>query len=85
MKLLLDNGADVDAPDAEGETPLASVLRSTSKRRDKLAVAAERLIPSAADPNRENEKGQTPVQIVGRKRDAENWLRVLEQKKVDDG
>lgn len=85
MKLLLDNGADVDAPDAEGETPLASVLRSTSKRRDKLAVAAERLIQSGADPNRENEKGQTPVQIAGRKRDAENWLRVLEQKKVDDG
>ncbi|MCZ6870773.1 MAG: ankyrin repeat domain-containing protein, partial [Gammaproteobacteria bacterium] len=48
MKLLLDNGADVDAPDAEGETPLASVLRSTSKRRDKLAVAAERLIQSGA-------------------------------------
>jgi ankyrin repeat protein len=85
MKLLLDNGADVDAPDAEGETPLASVLRSTSKRRDKLAVAAERLIQSGADPNRENEKGQTPVLIAGRKRDAENWLRVLEQKKVDDG
>jgi hypothetical protein len=57
-KLLLAHGADVNAKDSVGETPLAWAV--SAGRKDVLEV----LIASKADVNAKNNKGETPMQAA---------------------
>jgi ankyrin repeat protein len=61
---LLDAGADVNAPDKNGATPLHRAVRT------RCAAAVRCLLDAGADPTRKNKPGSTPfhlaVQTTGR-------------------
>ena len=63
MNILLKHGADVDAEDPGGETPLFDAIRSTIKNKENKKQAILLLLESSADPNHENGKGKTPVNV----------------------
>jgi len=69
VALLLENGAAVDAADAKGETPLAALLRSTVKDKQRLRAAAKTLIDAGADADHLDASGHSPRSIAQRKRD----------------
>ena len=69
VALLLENGAAVDAADAKGETPLAAVLRSTAKDKQRLHAVAKMLIAAGADADHLDASGRSPRSIAQRKRD----------------
>ena len=71
INLLIENGADLDALDNDGETPLFEAIRSTIKNGEKQRAALEALLVKGADPNVRNRKGQTPLQVAQRMRRAE--------------
>ena len=77
IHLLIENGADLDAPDNDGETPLFEAIRSTIKSREKQRAAVEALLSKGANPNVKNRKGQTPLQVAKRMRRA-NAGRIVE-------
>jgi ankyrin repeat protein len=56
--IIVDAGADVDAQDKDGETPL-----HTAYRNNRLHVA-ERLLKEYADEDAKNNKGETPIQLA---------------------
>ena len=58
VEILVDGGADVDARDNDGETPLHTAYRN--KRFD----VAHRLVRRRANNYSENNKGETPLQLV---------------------
>ena len=64
MKILLGNGASVEVIDAQGETPLFDVVRSTIKDNEKRTLAIKALIKSGADARAENLRGQTPLSLA---------------------
>ncbi len=71
INLLIENGADLDALDSDGETPLFEAIRSTIKSGEKQRAALEALLIKGANPNVKNRKGQTPLQVARRMRRAE--------------
>ncbi len=74
VALLLGSGAEPDAVDNAGETPLAAALRSTVKDKAKLRAAVQALVAAGADPHRADAKGRSPWDIASRKRNAAPWL-----------
>ena len=78
VALLLDADAAVDAGDAQGETPLATALRSSVKNKGRLRTVVRQLIAAGADADLVDNRGQTPRRIAARKRDAAMWLALLE-------
>ncbi len=55
IKLLVEKGADVNAPDPQGWTPLQNAAR---QKKDELVKV---LIELGADPNRADNAGMTPL------------------------
>ena len=82
MKLLLDQGADMEATDQQGETPLFDAIRSTIKKVENNRAAITLLITAGANINQPNHKGQTVWQVAKRVRsiDAAEILKSVEQK-----
>ena len=68
INLLIEKGADLDATDNNGETPLFDAIRSTIKDGEKQRAAIEALLVKGANPNFKNGKGLTPLQIAKRMR-----------------
>ena len=68
MKLLLDQGADMEATDQQGETPLFDAIRSTIKKVENKRAAITLLITAGANINQPNHKGQTVWQVAKRVR-----------------
>ena len=68
INLLIEKGADLDATDKNGETPLFDAIRSTIKDGEKQRAAIEVLLVKGANPNFKNGKGLTPLQIAKRMR-----------------
>ncbi|MCH8295445.1 hypothetical protein IH992_30535 [Candidatus Poribacteria bacterium] len=66
--MLLENGADVNAADKNGETPLFDAIRSTIKDGEKKKAGVVALLSGGARPNFENDKGVTPLRVAQRKR-----------------
>ncbi len=77
VALLLAHGAEVDAADAAGETPLATAIRSTVRNREGVRESVRMLMDAGADPDREDRRGHSPRRVAERKRDAAAWLDVL--------
>lgn len=71
INLLIEKGADLDATDNNGETPLFDAIRSTIKDGEKQRAAIEALLVKGANPNLKNGKGLTPLQIAKRMRRAD--------------
>ena len=71
INLLIENGANLDALDNDGETPLFEAIRSTIKSGKKQRAALEALLIKGANPNVKNRKGLTPLQVAKRMRRAE--------------
>ena len=71
INLLIEKGADLDATDNNGETPLFEAIRSTIKDSEKQRAAVEALLVKGADPNVKNRKGLTPLQVAQRMRRAD--------------
>ena len=70
INLLIEKGATIDAPDTNGETPLFDALRSTIKDGEKQRASVEALLVKGANPNAENRKGLTPLNVARRMRRA---------------
>lgn len=68
IDLLIEKGANIDAIDNKGETPLVEAIRSTIKNREKLHQAMEVLLKKGADPNIKNNNAMSPLQIAQQKR-----------------
>ncbi len=68
INLLMEKGANLDATDNNGETPLFEAIRSTIKSSEKQRAALEALLVKGADPNVKNRKGLTPLQVAQRMR-----------------
>ncbi len=71
INLLIEQGATIDAPDKNGETPLFDAIRSTIKNREKQRASLETLLVKGANPNAKNLKGLTPLKVTQRMRRAE--------------
>ena len=68
VNLLIEKGANIDATDNKGETPLFEALRSTIKDREKLHEKLDTLLNKGANPNFNNNRGLTPLQVAKQKR-----------------
>jgi ankyrin repeat protein len=81
MEVLVNNGADVNAVDDNGETPIFDVVRSTIKNTTKKKSAASFLLSRGADLSIENSKGETPIEIAkkGRREEADDILTMLKE------
>src|SRR5439155_11724626 len=55
---LLDAGADIQAPDKNGATPLHRAVRT------RCAAAVKCLLEAGADPTRKNKPGSTPFHLA---------------------
>ena len=60
LRLLLDRGAEVDARNRFGNTPLFVAVFNSQGRGDLIALLRER----GADPLRANHSGQTPLGLA---------------------
>ena len=58
IRCLLDAGADVNAPDKNGATPLHRAVRT------RCAAAVECLLRAGGDPTRRNKPGSTPFHLA---------------------
>jgi len=76
-KVLLDRGADPNAPTVDGQTPLSYAFKA-GKRSD-VAAMSKLLVAGGADPSRVNRQGTTPLQMARRmkREDREDILSVL--------
>ena len=68
IELLIENGATLDAPDKDGETPVFDAIRSTIKDGEKQRASLEALLVKGANPNVKNRKGLTPLKAAQRMR-----------------
>ena len=75
MKLLLDNGADVNAKNRLEGTPLHWAVRSEEKTR--------LLLERGAEINSKTQDGSTPLYLASRRRDSHSVLRLLLDKGAD--
>src|SRR5439155_2835152 len=58
IRCLLDAGADVNAPDKNGATPLHRAVRT------RCSAAVKLLLQAGADPTRRNRPGSTPFHLA---------------------
>lgn len=58
LRCLLDHGANLNAPDKNGATPLHRAVRT------RCAAAVKYLLAAGADPNRHNKPGSTPFHLA---------------------
>ena len=81
IDVLIENGANIDATDNNGETPLFEAIRSTIKDGEKQRASIEALLEKGANPHVKNNKGLTPLQIAQRMRrtDAEEVVKLLKK------
>ena len=81
IDVLLENGADIDAVDHNGESPLFEAIRSTIKNRDKQRATTEALLNNRANINLKNKRGLTPLQIAQQMRrdDADKIVALLKK------
>ncbi len=81
INVLMENGANIDAVDNNGETPLYEAIRSTIKNREKQRAALEALLTKGANPNAENRRGLTPLQAAHllRRTDSEEIVELLKK------
>lgn len=81
INVLIENGANIDATDNNGETPLYEAIRSTIKNREKQRAALEALLIKSANPNVKNRRGLTPLQAAQqmRRADAEKVVEILKK------
>ncbi len=81
IDVLIENGANIDAKDNNGETPLFETIRSTIKDGEKQRASVESLLTKGANPNFKNKKGLTPLQIAERMRrtDADKVVEILQK------
>lgn len=81
INVLIENGANIDATDNNGETPLYEAIRSTIKNREKQRAALEALLTQGANPNVKNRRGLTPLQAAQqmRRADAEKVVALLKK------
>ncbi len=81
INVLIENGANIDATDNNGETPLFEAIRSTIKNREKQRAALETLLTKGANPNVKNNKGLPPLQVAQQmqRADAEKVVELLEK------
>ncbi len=81
IDVLMENGANIDATDNNGETPLYEAIRSTIKNREKQRAALEALLIKGANPNAKNRRGLTPLQVAQqmRRADAEEVVKLLKK------
>ena len=75
IKLLLDNGADVNAKNRLDGTPLHWAVRSDEKTR--------LLLKHGAEINSKTQDGSTPLYLASRRRDSHSVLRLLLDKGAD--
>jgi len=66
MGVLLEAGADVNARDAVGDTPLAYVFQA--RKNVDVERVARVLLDAGADPTRTNEKGESPLTLARKAR-----------------
>jgi ankyrin repeat protein len=76
MRLLLKNGANVDAPDMDGSTPLHQAISEASRDSEAvegseapvdsepLSEVIELLLEHGASGHKENNRGETPFQVA---------------------
>lgn len=81
IKLLIEKGANIDATDYKGETPLFEAIRSTIKKRENLRAALETLLTHGANPNIKNSQGITPLQVAQQmgRTDVDKFVSILEK------
>ncbi len=81
VNLLIEKGANIDATDNKGETPLFEALRSTIKDREKLHETLDTLLIKGANPNFKNNRGLTPLQVAKQKRrtDSDKIVDILQK------
>ena len=81
IDVLLENGADVNAADKNGETPLFDTIRSTIEDGEKRKAAVVALLSGGANPTFENDKGVTPLKAAqrGRRKEAAEIANLLRQ------
>ncbi len=81
VNLLIEKGANIDATDNKGETPLFEALRSTIKDREKLHETLDTLLNKGANPNFKNNRGLTPLQVAKQKRrtDSDKIVDILQK------
>ena len=81
INVLIENGANIDAVDNKGETPLYEAIRSTIKNREKQRAALEALLTQGANLNVKNRMGLTPLQVAQQMRmtDSEEIVALLKK------
>lgn len=81
INVLMENGANIDAVDNNGETPLYEAIRSTIKNREKQRAALEALLTQGANLNVKNRMGLTPLQVAQqmRRTDSEEIVELLKK------
>jgi ankyrin repeat protein len=70
LRLFLQTGIEVNAPDANGETAFGAAIGGKQK------AAADLLLQHQADPNRPDAKGQTPL-MLSAAADETEWVTYL--------
>lgn len=72
LKYLLSQGAEIDVQDIDGYTPLYYAVRRDDTENIKF------LIKNGANPNKKNEKGESPYQLAKEKKN-QNLIHIIEK------
>ena len=72
-ELLIQKGADVNAIDQAGKTPLITILQSTIKNKSALREIAELLINAGANPDLEDHQGLSFREGLRRRQKQPHW------------
>lgn len=75
MKVLLDAGADIQATDNDGKTPLHLAVQNIEEHSDPdIAEPVDVLLDAGADPFATDKDGKTPFDYARTNKD---WLKYL--------